>query len=101
MTAINMLAKNAVQKPESSNPLISLATSIIIKALMTNAKNPNVTNVNGKVSISSNGLMMAFTKPSTRAEINSERRDENLMPLNNRLVSQSERLMMAQCKKKS
>ena len=76
-----MLAKKAVQNPESLKPWTSLATSIIISALTTKTNNPNVTMVSGNVRISRIGRSTALTKPNTSAEMSKDYLLENLIPL--------------------
>lgn len=77
-----MLANNAVQNPETVKPRTIDETSSIISALITSKKNPKVSSVSGKVSRMNKGLMIAFAKPSSSAEISSEEVSANLMPLN-------------------
>jgi len=93
---IKILAKKAVQKPESLKPLTNFATNIIISAFNTNTKKPSVTMVNGSVRKNKIGRTTAFTKPSSNAEISKDNLFENLMPLNNSLTTHNERLMIAQ-----
>lgn len=81
-TEINMLAKKAVQNPETVKPRTRDETSRIINAFITSRKKPNVTNVSGSVRIISSGLKIAFAKPSSNAEITNEEVSANLMPLN-------------------
>ena len=81
-TAINILAKKAVQNPEIVKPRTSDETSSNIKALITNKKNPSVINVNGKVRMINSGLTIALAKPSIKAEIISEDVSANRIPLN-------------------
>ena len=67
--AIKILAKKAVQKPDSTNQLTSSATSIKTNALITKRKNPRLKIVRGNVNKMSKGRTIAFASPSTRAEI--------------------------------
>ena len=78
---IKMLAKNAVQKLEIVKPLTRAETSINTKALMTKRNSPMVTTVSGKVKRISNGLTMAFAKPSSSAAMMSEPPSANRSPL--------------------
>jgi len=57
---IKMLAKKAVQKPASTNPLTSSATSIKTKALITKRNNPRLKIVRGNVNKMSKGRTMAL-----------------------------------------
>lgn len=79
-TAMKILAKNAVQKPETLNPGTSADTSIIMSALMTSRNPPKVISVNGMVSRIIIGLMTALAKPNSNADINSDRLLEKEMP---------------------
>lgn len=94
-----MLAKNAVQKLDTTNPLTNEDTSKTIKALMTRRKKPNVSKVSGKVMTMSNGLTMAFAKPNNSAEKINEEVVANRMPPKSRLAAHSDTAVMAQCRK--
>ncbi len=94
---MKMLAKKAVQNPDTLKPLTRDETSIIISALMTSRKKPNVTNVSGSVSMTRTGFKIAFAKPSSRAEIINEDVSVNLIPLNTALVAQSDSEVINQC----
>jgi hypothetical protein len=61
--AMKMLAKNAVQNPDTLKPGTTDDTRRIINALMTSRKNPKVTSVNGMVSNMTIGLITALAKP--------------------------------------
>ena len=78
--AIKIPTKKAVQNPESLKPLTSLATSIIMNALRTNANRPRVSNVSGNVRMSKIGRRTALTNPSMSAEISKEDLSVNFMP---------------------
>lgn len=80
ISVTTMLAKNAVQKPEILNPGTSAETSIIITALITSKKSPNVTSVSGIVRIMTMGRMTALTRPNSNADINSDFLLLNEMP---------------------
>ncbi len=79
---MKMLAKKAVQKPDTMKPWTSEETSSIMSALITNRNRPNVTRVNGSVRKTSTGLTIAFANPSSKAETTNEDVSANLMPLN-------------------
>lgn len=81
-TAMNILAKKAVQNPEIVKPRTSDETSSSINALITSKKRPSVTKVNGRVRIINRGLTMAFAKPSNKAEMISDEVLSKRMPLN-------------------
>ena len=94
-----MLAKNAVQKPDTLNPLTSDDTSKIIRALMTRRNKPKVRKVSGKVSTMSSGLTRAFAKPSNSAEKINDEVLANRIPLKSRLAAHSDTAVMVQCRK--
>lgn len=79
-TAMKILAKNAVQNPDTLKPDTNEDTRRIISALITSRKNPKVKIVSGMVSKMTTGLMIALAKPSSNAEINSDCLLENEMP---------------------
>ena len=95
-----MAAKNAVQKPETLNPLTRAATSRIISALMTSRKNPKVTMVSGRVTKMRSGRTTALANPSSSAETNSDCLSRKDTPWKMWLTTQSERVMMPQCRRK-
>jgi hypothetical protein len=64
-----MLKINAVQNEFILNPSTSLEHNKIIKALIANKNNPNVTIVTGKVNITKIGLTKIFSNPRTTATI--------------------------------
>lgn len=99
-TEMKILAKNAVQKPETLKPVTRDETSRIIKALITNRNRPNVKKVNGKVRTMSSGLTTAFAKPSSSADTINAEVLLNRIPWNRRLVTQSEIAVMPQCSRK-
>jgi len=70
--AIKMLAKNAVQNPDTLKPGTRDDTRSIISALITSRKKPKVISVKGMVSNMTTGLMTALAKPSNSAEINND-----------------------------
>ncbi len=77
---MKMLAKKAVQNPETLKPDTIDDTKSIISALITNRKNPKVKIVSGIVSQMTTGLMIALANPSKSAEINSDCLFENEIP---------------------
>ncbi len=77
-----MLAKKAVQKPDTLKPDTTEDTRSIINALITSRKNPNVKIVSGMVSKMTIGLMTALARPSRSADINNDCLLENEMPWN-------------------
>jgi hypothetical protein len=79
-TVIKMLAKKAVQNPDTLKPDTIVETRSIINALITKRKSPKVKMVRGIVSQMITGLMIALTSPSKSAEINSDCLFENEMP---------------------
>lgn len=79
-TAIKILAKNAVQNPDTLKPFTTEDTRSIISALITSRKNPKVKIVSGIVSKMTTGLMIALAKPSSSADINRDCLLENEMP---------------------
>lgn len=94
---MNKLANKAVQKPDTSKPRTSLATSKTIKALMTPKKEPKVSTVSGRVSTTSKGLTKLFAMPSSSAATHKEARSANLIPRNTWLATQSDAAVMAHC----
>lgn len=81
-TAIKILAKKAVQNPDTLKPGTTDDTRSIISALITSRKNPKVKIVSGMVSKMTTGLMIALARPNRSADINSDCLLENEMPLN-------------------
>lgn len=77
---MKMLAKKAVQNPDTLKPDTIDDTKSIISALITNRKNPKVKIVSGIVSQMTTGLMIALANPSKSAEINSDCLFENEIP---------------------
>ncbi|BBJ22437.1 hypothetical protein W01_03640 [Candidatus Nitrotoga sp. AM1P] len=71
-TAMKILAKNAVQNPDTLKPGTTDDTRSIISALITSRKKPKVISVNGMVSNMTTGLMTALAKPSNSAETNKD-----------------------------
>jgi hypothetical protein len=59
---------NAHQKPSIVNPGTSLLARMIIKALITNRNNPNVTMVIGRVRSTRSGFSKAFKMANTNAK---------------------------------
>ena len=91
-----MLAKNAVQNPDTLKPGTVEETSSNIRAFMTSTKNPNVRIVNGMVSSMTTGLMMAFAKPRRSADMSNACLLENEMPWNMKLAIQSDTAVIPQ-----
>ena len=77
---MKILAKKAVQNPDTLKPETTDDTRSIISALITSRKNPKVKIVSGIVSKMTTGLMIALASPSRSAETNSDRLFENEMP---------------------
>lgn len=94
--AIKMATKKAVQNPEISKPFTSLATNIIIKALMARAKNPKLMIESGNVKIQSMGRMEALTKPNTKADTKSAPMVLNDNPLKTNEATHKDRLIINQ-----
>jgi hypothetical protein len=67
-----LLAKKAVQNPETLKPWTSDETNCNISALITNRNPPSVINVIGSFRIINSGLTIELAKPSSKAEIMSE-----------------------------
>lgn len=66
----SMILKNsAVQNESTLNPPTMLSHNKMIKALMTNKNNPNVTKVIGSVKITKIGLIKILSNPRTTATI--------------------------------
>ena len=97
---MKMLAKKAVQKPDTLNPFTSAETSRIMSALITSRNRPKVSSVSGRVSTISSGLTTALAKPSRSAETISADVLSNRIPLKMWLATHSERAVMAQCSRK-
>ncbi len=93
---MNMLAKKAVQNPDTLNPDTTDDTRSIIIALITSRKNPKVKIVNGMVSKMTAGLMIALARPSSSADINSDCLLENEMPWNMKPATHSDSAVMPQ-----
>ena len=70
ITVTTMLAKKAVQNPETLNPGTSADTSSIIRAFITSKKKPKVINVNGMVRMMMTGRITALTRPNSKADMN-------------------------------
>ena len=79
-TVMKMLAKNAVQNPDTLNPDTTEDTSNIIIALITSRKKPKVKIVSGMVSKITIGLMIALARPSSNADMSRDCLLENEMP---------------------
>ena len=77
---MKILAKKAVQNPDTLKPDTIDDTKSIINALITNRKNPKVKIVSGIVNQMTTGLMIALANPSKSAEINSDCLLENEIP---------------------
>ena len=95
-TAMKMLAKNAVQNPDTLKPGTIDDTSSSIIALMTSRKKPKVNIVSGMVSRMTSGLMIALARPSSSADINSDCLLANEMPWNMKPAIQSDSAVMPQ-----
>jgi hypothetical protein len=89
-TAMKMLAKNAVQNPDTLKPDTTDETRSIINALITSRKNPKVKMVSGIVSKMTIGLMIALARPNKSADINNDRLLENVMPRNKKPATHSD-----------
>ena len=79
-TAMKILAKKAVQNPDTLKPDTTDDTRSIISALITSRKKPKVKIVSGIVSRMTTGLMIAFASPSNSAEISSDFLSANEIP---------------------
>ena len=77
---MKMLAKKAVQNPETLKPLTSDATSKIISALITSKNRPKVSSVSGKVNRINKGRTIAFAKPNNKADTNKDDLFSNTIP---------------------
>ena len=95
-TAMKMLAKKAVQNPDTLKPDTTDDTKSIINALITSRKNPKVKIVSGMVSKMTTGLMIALARPSRSADINSDCLLENEMPWNMKPATHSDRAVITQ-----
>ncbi len=95
-TAIKILAKKAVQNPETLKPATIDETRSIISALITNRKTPKVRTVSGIVSQMTIGLMIALDSPSISAAIKSDCLFENEMPWNIKLAIHSDNAVIPQ-----
>ncbi len=98
-TAMKMLAKKAVQNPETENPRTKWDTIRIISALMTSRNRPKLNRVNGNVSSISMGRTMALAKPSNNAETMSDAVSLKRMPLNTKLATHNDSDVVPQCNK--
>ena len=95
-TAMKMLAKKAVQNPDTLKPGTRVDTRSIINALITSRKNPKLKMVNGMVNRMTIGLIIALAKPSSRADINSDFLLENEMPWNMKPAIHSDNAVIPQ-----
>jgi len=77
---MKMLAKKAVQNPDTLKPETIDDTKSTINALITKRKKPKVKIVRGIVSQMTIGLMIALAKPNKSAEISNAFLLENEMP---------------------
>ena len=93
---MKMLAKNAVQNPDTLKPVTIDDTSSIISALITSRKNPKVMSVNGMVSKMTTGLMTALAKPSSSADTNKDCLLEKEMPWNMKPATHNESAVIPQ-----
>ncbi len=93
---MKMLAKNAVQNPDTLKPGTRDDTRSIISALITSRNKPKVISVNGMVSNMTIGLMTALAKPSSSADTNKDCLFEKEMPWNMKLATNSESAVMPQ-----
>lgn len=87
---MKILAKNAVQNPDTLKPGTIDDTRSIISALITSRKKPKVMSVNGMVSNMTTGLMTALAKPSNSADTNKDFLLEKEMPWNMKPATHSE-----------
>ena len=94
---MKILAKNAVQNPETLNPDTMDETRSIIRALITSRKNPKVTMVSGMVSRMTNGRMTALASPSSSAAVVSAALLENVMPWNTKLATHNDQAVIPKC----
>ena len=95
-TAIKILAKKAVQNPDTLKPETSVDTSSIINALITSKKNPKLNMVSGMVNRMTMGLIIALAKPSSSAAISSDFLLVNEMPWNIKPATHSDRAVIPQ-----
>jgi len=95
-TAMKMLAKKAVQNPDTLKPDTTDDTRSIINALITSRKNPKVNIVSGMVSKMTTGLIIALARPSRSADINSDFLLENEMPWNMKPATHSDSAVIPQ-----
>jgi hypothetical protein len=95
-TEIKMLAKKAVQNPDTLKPGTTDDTRSIISALITKRKNPKVKIVRGIVSKMTSGLMIALARPRSSADMNSDCLLENEMPWNMKPALHSDSAVIAQ-----
>jgi len=94
---MKMLAKKAVQKPDTLKPFTSEDTSRIIKALMTSRKPPSVNSVSGRVKKTRTGRMKALAMPSISADTSSACLVEKEMPLKMAPATHRASVMTPQC----
>jgi hypothetical protein len=95
-TAIKMLAKKAVQNPDTLKPGTTDDTRSIINALIASKKNPKVKIVSGMVSKMMTGLMIALVRPSRSADINSDFLLEKEIPWNMNPATHSDSAVIPQ-----
>ena len=93
---MKMLAKKAVQNPDTLKSGTADDTRSIISALITSRKNPKVKIVSGIVRKMTTGLMIALASPSRSADINRDCLLENEMPLNMKLATHSDSAVIPQ-----
>ncbi len=93
---IKMLAKKADQKLDTVKPRTSKDTNMIIKALMTSKKRPNVNSVKGKVRTIRIGLSRALANPKSKAATSRSEAWRNRMPSTMRLAAHSDKAVIVQ-----
>lgn len=93
---MKMLAKNAVQNPETLKPGTRDETRSIISALITSRKKPKLISVKGMVSNMTTGLMTALAKPNSSADTNKDCLFEKEIPWNMRPATHSESAVIPQ-----
>jgi hypothetical protein len=91
-----MLAKNAVQNPDTRKPGTSVDTSSIMSALMTSKKSPNVMRVKGMVRTITTGLITALAKPSSNADRKSDFLLVKEIPWKTRLTTHRDKAVIPQ-----
>jgi len=92
-----MLAKKAVQNPDTLKPRTSDETNNTMRAFIIRMKNPNVISVSGSVNRIRSGRIIALANPSNSAETISDDLLSNVIPRKTWLVTHSESAMIAQC----